>query len=223
MACVNAVLACGLLFFVSCSQHKAERWQKQKQVDYRPRIDVLLNAKGDTNRSYRWIQKAASQISLDPLQKGFDSLQLRVWCNYSFYSEEKVFIFKKVGDAYSAELIQYVVESSDTFSRRKVIETKPKNLKPVNSFRYFLQRLTQLNIDTLPHADKIPEYGWGLEGNTYSIEWATKKDYRFLTYINPEFNTKLVPAQKVISLLNLIEAEFGEKIFFDGSKEEVPY
>ncbi len=65
---------------------------------------------------------------------------------------------------------------------------------------------------TLPNMDDIPNYTGGIDGCSYDVEIATKNNYRFYDYWEPEtVNEKHWQAKNLVHILNLIEAEFEFK------------
>jgi hypothetical protein len=67
-----------------------------------------------------------------------------------------------------------------------------------------------LDIVTLPDQDDIKEYYGGKDGRTYNVEVATKNQYRFYGYWEPqEYRDRFWQARKMIDFLKLIEMELG--------------
>jgi hypothetical protein len=63
---------------------------------------------------------------------------------------------------------------------------------------------------SLPNQDDIPNYGNGTDGRTYNVEVATKNQYRFYGYWEPqEYQNKFWQAKNMADILKLFETELG--------------
>jgi hypothetical protein len=70
--------------------------------------------------------------------------------------------------------------------------------------------LLELKVLTLPHQFDVKGYGGGLDGRTYNVEVATKDQYRFYGYWEPQYyQNKFWQAKNMADILRLLEKELG--------------
>ncbi len=83
-------------------------------------------------------------------------------------------------------------------------------MTPKSGWATFSKKLLDLKIVTLPNQEDVKGYGSGFDGRTYNIEVATKNQYRFYGYWEPQqFQSKFWQAKNMADILNLFEIELG--------------
>jgi len=174
------------------------------------KIDIPILRDGSPSVFYSIDQELVNRFSLDNLQNGFDSIQIRIWFDHSNYSFQKLIVLKRVKETWTADL--YIIEWNvyDYIGTLKI--TNQGTLSPRNGWNVFISKLFSLQITTLPNMDNIPGLwdDW-LDGKSYSFEIATKTQYRFYSYHLPEHFQEFWQAKNVLQILKLIEEELGIK------------
>jgi hypothetical protein len=85
-----------------------------------------------------------------------------------------------------------------------------KQVTPKSGWAAFSRQLLNLKVLTLPNQFDIPNYGGGNDGRTYNVEVATKNQYRFYGYWEPqEYRDKFWQAKNMADILSLFEQELG--------------
>jgi hypothetical protein len=158
-------------------------------------------------------QQKGKQLSLQSLESGFDSLQIRIWYDYSLFTQRDLLIISRTNSSWTAFIYNLTV-AWDSFTDTEKIKTKKyKGVIPKNGWDNLINKLIQLKITTLPNMDDIPGLmdGWTDE-ISYNVEVSTTKMYRFYGYHLPDkFQDKYWQAKNMVDILRLIEKEFGLK------------
>jgi hypothetical protein len=158
-------------------------------------------------------QQKVQQLSLGNLQTGFDSLQIRIWYDYSLIKLRELLVISRTNSSWTASAYSLTVDWDAIKLTEKVKTKKVRILNPKNGWDNFRRRLFALQVTTLPNMHDIPglQDGW-TDGITYDVEVATKNQYRFYGYHLPDkFQDKYWQAKNMVRILNLIELEFGIK------------
>ena len=156
-------------------------------------------------------QQKRQQLSIQDLQNGFDSLQIRFWYDYSLFTQRDLLIISRANSTWTALIYNLMVDWDAYTLTEKVKTKKYKSAIPKNGWDNFIARLLELEVMTLPNMHDIPglQDGW-TDGITYNVEIATKSMYRFYGYHLPDkFKDKYKEAKNMVDILKLIEIEFG--------------
>jgi hypothetical protein len=164
---------------------------------------------GTEDLFYKLKQQKATQLRLDSLESGYDSLQIRIWYDYALLTQRDLVIIKQTngkwsGEFYELNAVWNAFKNSDTITGKKI-----KSVIPKSGWDTFIKKLFDLKIMTLPDMDSIPglQDNW-TDGVTYNFEIATKKEYRFYGYHLPEkFEDKFWQAKNITEILKLISDE----------------
>lgn len=197
-----------MLSFFSC--HTEEVNQENKALidtsiviqKYIPQIN------GRPDIFYKMAKQRAYQLRLDSLELGYDSLQIRIWYDYSLISLRRLVIIKNEGGKWSAKAYRLLASwynGRDSIYRKESIPIEPKS-----GWNDFLKSLFKLPVMTLPNEYEIGG-GGGLDGNAFSIEVATKNRYRFYSYENPSRDAGLPQVREMDAILTLVQKELGIK------------
>jgi hypothetical protein len=160
---------------------------------------------------YKLTQQKVKQLKIDSLQSGYDSLQIRVWYEYSLITLRNLLIIKRTNSTWTVTKYTMTVDWNPNNLTEKVKVQRAENLNPKSGWNSFLNKLFALQIMTLPNMDNIPGLvdGW-TDGISYNIEIATKKQYRFYSYHLPEeFQDKYWQAKNMVEILKIVETEIG--------------
>jgi len=157
---------------------------------------------------YRLTKTKEKQLGLDSLESGFDNLQIRIWYDLSLVRERRLVIIKNTDTNWTATTYDLQVDWDG--KTETILSKKVKNVTPKSGWANFSKKLLDLNILTLPNQDDIANYGGGFDGTTYNVEIATKNQYRFYGYWQPEvFQDKFWQAKNMANILKLLWQELG--------------
>lgn len=140
---------------------------------------------GRKNLDSMLMEQKIHQLGLESLEKGYDSLQIRVWFDYSMAKTKHLVVLKRNhgqwdGRLYTMQTAWYGDTDSMTIVRHTV-----RKVVPEMGWNNFTSKLFDQNITTLPEGED-----GGMDGVTYNIEIATKKSYRHYKYWSPETTEK---------------------------------
>jgi hypothetical protein len=152
-------------------------------------------------------------LGLESTEKGFDSVQIRIW--YDCINTPHFLVgLKNTNGKWKAELCRIIYpptwqRSGDSISG-KIIQGSPKSGWPK-----FISQLFNLKILTLPNDYEIPNFKYDAvtDGCGAEVEIATKNTYRFYAYNNPELY-KYWQTKNILLILKLINEEFEIKTKF---------
>ena len=170
--------------------------------------DIPTYPGGGVDIFYELAKTKQKQLGLDSLENGFDNLQIRVWYDYSLVRERKLVVITNKDTNWTATVYDLQVDwdgHTETILSKKVKQATPKS-----GWSDFSKKLLDLKVLTLPNQDDIPNYGGGNDGRTYNIEVATKNQYRFYGYWEPqEYQDQFWQAKNMADILKLFETELG--------------
>lgn len=163
---------------------------------------------GSVDLFYALVKAKQKQLGLDSLESGVDGLEIRVWYDFSLVGERKLVIITNKEANWAATVYDLQVDwdgKTETILSKQVRPVTPKS-----GWEEFSKKLLERKVLTLPDQGSIPEYGFGLDGRTYNVEIATKHQYRFYGYWEPQHNAeKLWQAKNMTDILSLFERELG--------------
>jgi hypothetical protein len=167
--------------------------------------------KGEPEYFYKCVRRDTEQMGLDSLEKGYDSLQIRIWLGHDMAVKKNLVVLKYSHAQWCGELWTFTYAyKSQTFE--EYLATKSvKIVTPKSGWDMLSKHLLELQIVTLPDDDSLPGYnGCGEDGIPYYFEIATAKEYRFYKYCNIEDNiAKFKEARYVGKIADLLETEFS--------------
>lgn len=162
-------------------------------------------------------------LGLHSLEKGFDSIQIRLWYE-DFSIGERLIILSNSNKGWKAEVSTISIDDNPNFKGDEIeranadflikyIVTRTIESKmPKSGWDKFIRKLFNLNILTLPDEGKVTaiDQGGGTDGWSITVEIATKKVYRYYGYSNPDFFYRNAEeARNINHILVLIDEEFG--------------
>lgn len=166
---------------------------------------------GSVDLSYNLTQQKVKQLKIEALQSGYDSIQIRIWYDYSLSNLQKLLIIKRSNSKWTAMSYRLNVKWDYLNLTDSIVSYDFETLSPNRGWNSFINDIFSLQIQTLPDMNHIPELfdGW-CDGVTYSVEIANMSNYRFYSYHLPEeFQDKFWQAKNMVSILNLIKNDFG--------------
>ena len=182
--------------------------QTNKTIEFKKEISTWNN--GEPSLFYNLTIQKVKQLNIDSLQSGYDSLQIRIWYDYSLSAIRKLLIIKRTNFIWNATLYTMEVDWDAINSRETIVSKNEEILNPKNGWNSFMKHLLVLQIMTLPDMNNIPglKDDW-TDGVIYNVEISTKKQYRFYSYHLPnKFQDKYWQAKNMVDILELVESEF---------------
>ena len=164
---------------------------------------------GGVDLFYTLKKQKERQLQLDSLESGYDSLQIRVWYDYALFTNRDLIVIKRTNGKWSADRYEMIVHWDYLNNTETIKTTKKKFVTPKSGWGYFINKLLELKIMTLPDMNSIPRLqdNW-TDGVTYNIEVATKRQYRFYGYHLPEkFEDNFWQAKNMTGILHLISMD----------------
>lgn len=159
-------------------------------------LDIPTFNNGLKGHFYESIRKSSEVLNLEDLQKGVDSLEIRIWFFYSKRDQTfgKVHIYR-----YDDNWIGKASYGSSILV----------NISPKSGWKSFISKLLKKNIMTLQNQRDIKGFNLMIfDGDTYCVEIATRDDYRFYSYNSPDMTKKYRDAKKMNRILKLVKREF---------------
>jgi hypothetical protein len=199
-------------FFLFSCNTKSKRLDSQNGQNLKTSANIIceipIDKKGRYSIDYREDKIIASLLNLDSLEIGYDSLQIRIWFDYSLAIKKHLVVIKNNLSKWSSELYTYTYNSKG----KSVEIKKTEPLTQVTDLQRLKEQLFALQIMNLPNAETIPDLEGGLDGTTYNIEIATKKSYRYYSYWSPETTqNEHWQSNNMVKIIELLEHEFNFK------------
>lgn len=173
--------------------------------------EIPSHSNGEPTLFYKLTQQKVKQLKLDELQSGYDSLQIRIWYDYSMFDIRKLLVIKRTNAKWTATTYLMKVDWNSSDLTETVKRKQLKNLSPKSGWDNCIDKLYALQIMSLPNMDNIPglEDNW-TDCNSYNVEVATSVQYRFYSYHLPvKFQSNYWQAKNMVEILRLVETEFG--------------
>ena len=197
-------------FFQSCADRNKNPSRKKQQLEYNITTDIPLNGRGEKVLGYRFLRQMENKLDLYDISKGYDSIQLRIWYSYAFHDIGQVIILTYEGDEWTADLCTYKFAKKIN-GRFDTLSTFKKGL-PKSGWNFFIPRLYELEVLTLPDLDKISGTMVISDGDVFTVEFGTKSKYRMYQYVDPsDFQDTWREAKQMERILQIIEWEFNFK------------
>lgn len=203
-----------IIFFIFLSSCKNELRQKIDSKQEYIRKEIPLTKNGKPFYFYKLAKYQASKLKLDSLEVGYDSLQIRIWCEYGLLNAQNVVVIKGSNGKWSAELLTLYFDANDSSYMQIPILKERINKVPASGWSSFIKGLTELNITRLPDQGKVTDYKdiLGADGVSYIVEVATKEEYRIYSYWEPDaYKKEYKEAMSMESALEFLEKEFSFK------------
>ena len=204
------ILTLTACFFAGCKEQTNSATQSLAFEDttkpFKKEIQTYQN--GGLDLFYELAKSKQEQLGLDSLENGFENLQIRVWYDFALVRERKLVIITNKDTTWTATVYDLQVDwdgRTETILSKKIRQVTPKS-----GWAHFSKKLLDLKVLTLPNQFDIPNYGGGHDGRTYNVEVATKNQYRFYGYWEPqEYQDKFWQAKNMTSILSWFEDELG--------------
>jgi len=170
--------------------------------------EIPTYSDGGVSIFYELAKTRQKQLGLDSLENGFDNLQIRLWYDFSLVRERKLVVITNKDINWTATVFDFQVDWNG--HTETILSKNVKQVTPKSGWQDFSKKLFSLNVLTLPNQHDIPNYGGGADGRTYNVEVATKNQYRFYGYWEPQdYQDMFWQAKNMADILKLIEDELG--------------
>ncbi len=198
-----------LMIYIFCSCNTPSRGHlKDKTVDTIAK-DPTNNSGGNLKGFYLEKLKMEKMIGLDPMESGFDSLQIRIWYGVALMDKLQLLVLKKSNSKWSAQFyslrLQYDKHRDSLVSVTKNMETK----EPVSGWERFVDDLFKLDILILPDSRNIKGYEYCNDGDGATFEISTIKNSRMYSYPCFDDQVGIEQAKNVEKIMKLLENEFN--------------
>ena len=171
------------------------------------RKEIPMDRKGRPTLSYQFDKQKAAQLRLESIESGFDSLEIRIWLDYSLAWNKPLIILTRKNGEWNGRFITMRIEWSVRQDSELVVHPNSKAVVPTMGWDKFTRELFNLGITTLPNG---PD--GGMDGADYNIEVATIDHYRYYGYWSPETTeAKFRGSKKMVQILHLLERAFDFK------------
>jgi hypothetical protein len=172
--------------------------------------EIPVYKDGDSSIFYALAKNKQRQLGLDSLEGGFDGLQIRVWYDFSFVRNRPLVIIINKDKEWTAAVYDLTIDWDGV--KETIVSKQVRHVTPKSGWDIFAKKLLELKVVTLPDQDEIPDYGGGLDGNTYNVEIASNSRYRFYGYWEPEhYREKIWQARNIADMIKLFEQELEVK------------
>ncbi|MFL9482879.1 hypothetical protein ACI6Q2_08880 [Chitinophagaceae bacterium LWZ2-11] len=162
------------------------------------------------------IKGIRNDFKLYHLEKGYDSLQIRIWISNSISSKQQLITIENFKKKWEGRSIEFEPVYFDNGKFDSVLSYKrvENELTPKSSWNIFLDKIYSDSILTLPDQVKIKGYDHPVDGWNVTIEVGTQNYYRLYSYHAPDANDSIPQAKAVIDILHAIEDEFDITVLY---------
>ena len=198
-----------ILFFASCKDQTHSN-SPSAFVDTTKTFlkEIPTYQDGGISIFYELAKTKQMQLGLDSIEDGFDNLQIRVWYEFALVRDRKLVVITNKDTVWTAIIYNLQVDWDGI--TETILSKNVKVVIPKSGWKTFINKLLDLKILTLPDQNDVKGYGGGFDGRTYNVEIATKNQYRFYGYWEPqEYQTKFWQAKYMSDILKLLETELG--------------
>lgn len=164
---------------------------------------VILPDTSKTHKVYttfEHLKHLDEEMGLDNIYNGVDGFEIRIWI-VSMIKPNRVFIIKKSNQGTTSQSFSYEYSSENklTFNAGKTIQD--------DSYLALMDSLKSYDFENLLSQDEIESFTDNVvDGVTYTMEIATSKYYKLLTYHCPErFAKTEINNKKFLDLILLID------------------
>ena len=169
----------------------------------------------------RWQEKC---LNLPTLQKGFDSIQIRIWYGCALGGDRLVSLIHN-GKNWKAELSNLTRHGGGEEGSAGYIDSLTRDIEyknPKSGWIQLIDSLFDLKILTLPNDYDIPDFRLvqPMDGCGVGFEISTKNAYRFYTYANPQFDNYW-QVKNVLQIIKLLSTEFNLSEWPEGPTKDL--
>jgi hypothetical protein len=182
-----------------------------------------------------YYSKISNQLGISVLRNGADSLEIRMWYSFSFINEKELYIIKFQDRTCSITYCRYYLKGIDynndktnknrnpmttpivDSSFSKTVLVSRANLKKGDLNKFELANIWNLSSQSELN---IPDSVGYTDCETYSIEVADNKRYKFLTHHCPKAYWERLKLKGIKEFINYCD---GIRILANNNKAFIPY
>lgn len=182
--------------------------------------DIPKNSKGEYLEFYKTKRKIENMLGLEPIESGWDSMQIRLWWGHTATDTGHLIKLEKNKGIWKAEvtLLAYFFSQD-----RQIIDSVVSHSVvkiPISGWSKFYDSLDKLKITLLPDMNSIKGYPVIADGDGVVVEVATSKYYRIYHYHAPFLAANYVREAKLMSeIVRLLTHELQIKPNFQGESK----
>jgi hypothetical protein len=183
---MKIIIGCLLLAVMWCSS-QARASYKYNIHKIKGECDTVIreipkDSKGKTSIYFDSDTQRMGLLGLADLYKnGYDSLEIRIWFDYSMAIEKHLAIITSADHKWNFRLLTYRTKMISTDGSEMITSQFVREIHPTMGWPRFINQLISYKIATLPNG---PE--GGMDGTTYNVEYVTRNSYRYYSYWSPE-------------------------------------
>jgi len=215
-----ALLLIIILFATSCVPLMKTNWENfiTPIPESEKKLDIPKYPNGKPYAYWHFCKLKQQQLNLSSLENSTDSLILRIWLTDPEGKKNQaheLFEIKYDSGVWKGQLILMKVNFNVNNLTETITQNKAFKLTPKTKWDSIIDSLFKLKIDILPTDDAIPDYYnqqnfYNNNAVTISIEYSTKKIYRFYQYSNVyRVKDKFWQPRNVIDVFSLFQSEFN--------------
>ncbi|MFL5746848.1 MAG: hypothetical protein ACJ751_19375 [Niastella sp.] len=155
--------------------------------------------------SFHNVRQLSKQLSLESPEEGFDSLQIRIWFDYSLAKKKHLIIIEQQNNQWNGRLYQMNVGYINRLSYDIIEHYDMENIEPISGWQQFISELYQLKVKELSDTSRS-----GADGTTYCVEILTPATYTYYDFWEPEYTKdKNWKSANMVKIIALLENEFN--------------
>jgi hypothetical protein len=181
----------------------------QEKNDTKPSDSSKSKPKGNS-LDYLYARKYSEILGLENLESGVDSIEIRLWFDYSFIDTCQLISIKYENLKWQAKLTTF------SFSRQQgvhsvVLKQKvDKSVTPKNGWDHFIEEINRYRILTNRSQNELVGFLTHTDGDGLCIEFATRSKYRIYSYqlLGDNIN-RFEEIRNIEAIINLMITEFN--------------
>ncbi|MBI5857226.1 MAG: hypothetical protein HZB42_06215 [Sphingobacteriales bacterium] len=225
---LKAWLSCIIfpIFIFGCKQTKnADQYIRELNTSDTFRYEFTVNGKGEFDSlEYFYKKEFENFLKLPSLEKGFDSIQIRISYGCAMGSNMLVTLWNQQ-NIWNAEVRRIGDNYTDKNLQIHPVLQRIECKIPRSGWRVFLNKLFKLKVLSLEDNGRIPGFNYYVpaDGCIMAVEIATKNVYRFYSYENPDmYEDKYWQGKNVLAILRLINKELSIDTDWPSDEDEEP-
>jgi hypothetical protein len=176
---------------------------------------------------FHYFQKneISKQLNIPDLRMGVDSFELRLWVDVEGTNGGQLYRINKIDNNWICLEYSFTLSSNHWDNKRpmwenyldfKIDSFYVKNKKPQTNWGNFLQALEEEDIYSLQNQMDIENWeNIVSDGYSFSVEFATKKLYKFYSYNCPDvYQETFTDCEKMSNILTIFDDEIGFDLIF---------
>ena len=192
-----------VFFYMSCKERIAEKKSSTFTIDNPSQKYGLKN---------KHIPLVLESLGLEPIKKGYDSLQVRLWRYIPSTDTGYLLILKQGNEVNYAHLYSFIYNFSDDSSSLASTNQKVVPLHPNLDWSIFIDSMFKLGLLTIPDFRGEGNYDLNMDADEVTLEVATKNYYKKIVIPQPEKNiTKTIGAKKLMDIIFFLESELKNR------------